>query len=133
MRYQSLLIQRPLKQRERNWLSQLFQKNFPGCDILKEQCEQAYVIAETRAPYLALRLATRAKTPYPYKKRVPCSYYANQPVGCPIDVLLHVVNGFIIELELYNAGGDELRYSDHIALNDLVHWDMFEQNTHHSS
>ncbi|MBF0776976.1 MULTISPECIES: hypothetical protein [Streptococcus] len=104
---------------EQKWLNLMLDVNFLGKDILKKQVSTAVIIdEEINFSNYSLILRTESSTPYPFGERVPLIMQAYQPSGIPIEFLLHVVNSFIAEFEVYNAAGDELDINQ-ISLEDI--------------
>ncbi|MGT2716674.1 hypothetical protein [Streptococcus respiraculi] len=94
---------------EQTWLHLMLDVEFLGRDILKNQLSSAKVIDEDiNFSNYSLILRTDSPEPYPLSERVPLIMQAYQFNGIPIEFLLHMVDGFVAELELYNAAGDAL-------------------------
>lgn len=98
-----------LTKREQVWLNKLFEPEFKGKEILKQQIENAKVIDRVYYPYGSLKFRVKEKVEkYPYNVRVPIEMRAFQKPLLPIVFLLHVIDGVVDELEIYTADLSEL-------------------------
>ena len=106
---------------EKQWLTLLLNQSFEGRKCILHQLENAKVVSEVLTPYISLKLKTNSTEKFPYKERVPAQMLALQSNGDSIDFLLHVVGGYIDELEIYStdlaAISPELIELDHIRYN----------------
>lgn len=76
-------------------------------------------------PIISLKLKTMSNSIFPFKERIPTQMLAFQPNGDSIDFLLHVVDGYIDELEIYSTSGNSLD-PNHILLNNIK-YDTFSK------
>lgn len=113
-------IKRPFNKREHTWLKNLLATTFIGKEIVEKQLAQAIVTAEVYGPYTSLILETTCEEYYPHPFRVPVVMVAYQPNGVPIEFLLHIVDGFVDELEIYWADGEMLSQTE-IELDKVVY------------
>ena len=65
-------------------------------------------ILEEGYSFISLKFKTENTNRYPYPVRVPVEMRAFQKNSAPIVFLLHVVNGFIDELELITADSSKI-------------------------
>jgi hypothetical protein len=93
---------RPLNSQEFGILNHLLSVNFPGRLMLKKQTESARVSEECEdcrtIKIIVDRISNNVAT---VKRRIPIEADANDIDGVKIHYLLHVVNGFIDELEIF--------------------------------
>lgn len=93
---------RPLSQAERNILAVLLAADFPG---KTELVEQASTITARRIDEDgSLEFSGAMGPPAKIVRRIPVEAEAEDRDGATIHVLLHVVDGFMKELELYRDG-----------------------------
>lgn len=110
---------RKIDKREKKWIDSLLNTNFKGKEILQEQVLHARVSCEEEYAYISLKFKVEAEIErFPYKVRVPVEMRAFQELSAPIIFLLHVMNGFIDELEIITADSSRLD-PDNITLNKV--------------
>lgn len=90
---------RPLEASERELLQGLLVQEFPGREELRRQLNT--VLAKRIDADGSIALQTGAADPAPVKSRVPTEGQCPDADGTVIHVLLHVVNGFMNELEIF--------------------------------
>ena len=93
---------RPLKTEERDILERLLQPEFPGRDELRRQLD--VVTAKQVSEDGTLVLQCGPCSPAPVRCRVPTEGECVDADGGIIQVLLHVVNGVMKELEIFKVG-----------------------------
>jgi len=96
---------RPLKLHERELLERLLEPEFPGRDELR--CQMGTVMARQIFEDGTLELRCSACQPAPVKCRVPTEGECRDVDGGVIQVLLHVVDGVMHELEILKVGPTE--------------------------
>ena len=103
-------MERELNAKERCWLDTLLQYDFLGKKELQEQIKHSLVCPDYQKGYISLKLMVNSEcSKVPFGERVPVEMIAYQPKDVPpVELLLHVINGYIDELEIYNAGGYEI-------------------------
>lgn len=107
-------MSRKLTDLEMKWLEVLLSYPFEGRSVIKEQLMTATVISENTYiseefyPYISLKFGTRSKKRFPFKERVPVQMLAIQSTGDSIDFMLHVIEGYIDELEIYSTNGNAI-------------------------
>lgn len=86
---------------EKELLWKLLQEDFPGVSELREQLAQTFVspIDENGS----LSLATTWRYPAAVSNRIPVEASYIDSDGVEVYVLLHVVSGYLDELEVYRA------------------------------
>ena len=97
---------RPLKTHERELLEKLLEPEFPGRDELRQQLNS--VTAKQILEDGTLALQCDSHHPAPVKWRIPTEGECRDAEGAGLHVLLHVVDGFMTELEIYKDGQSEL-------------------------
>lgn len=119
-------MSRKLTKLELKWLEVLLSYPFEGRDIINDQLKTATIISdktyieEDVYPYISLKFKTSSTEQFPFKKRVPVQMLAIQSTGDSIDFMLHVIDGYIDELEIYSTNGDAIIPSK-IELNNIKH------------
>lgn len=100
---------RPLSERERALLAHLLSFDFVGRDALNDQLQAALVSQIASESGLAFRTAGPSAQ---VKQRVPVEgRYIDGPLdagGASVEVLLHVVDGRMTELEVYKVDGSPI-------------------------
>ena len=92
---------------ERSLFGRMMSRDFPGRNELQAQLQ--HVEVEAIDSYGSLRLSTSPLArPAPVKARVPVEAVGHDSDGVPVYFLLHVVDGFASELEIYKADGSQI-------------------------
>ena len=102
---------RPLQQSEREILRRLLEDHPFQCrEELGKQLDSATarLIDEHNDNYGRIELRVADATPANVRFRVPVEAEYRDDDDCPVWVLLHVVNGFLDELEIVRADGQPL-------------------------
>jgi len=107
---------RPLTTYEREVLEKLLEPEFPGRDELRQQLNS--VTAKQIFEDGTLALKCDSTHPAPVKCRVPVEAQGEDADGVLISVALHVVHGFMNELEIVK--GDESKILRPPSPRDLV-------------
>jgi hypothetical protein len=100
----------PLSLNQKALLDRLLSKPFPGSEELKKQvadCEAKPTGDDDN--YGSVYLTTRSKQPAKVALRVPVEGLVDDSDDSSVDVLLHVVDGFINELEIVKLDGTPLK------------------------
>lgn len=94
---------RDLTPSERSLLFFLLESHFPGRDELKAQAQTAKVSGECvpGCPSIFLVVDREKVIPAPVTKRVPVEAEGADADGVKVHVLLHVVGGYLSELEMF--------------------------------
>jgi hypothetical protein len=97
---------RELTQYERRVANALLDTKFPGSEVLKKQFDYATArLMVTDDNYGSIVLTTKGSEPANIKLRVPVTALTRDESGGPVEILLHVVNGFVHELEFVRLDG----------------------------
>lgn len=93
---------RPLSDYEKQILTKLFKKPFPGRKELIEQVGKSKVksIDEYNDNWGSIEFKTESHKKANTESRVPIQGVTRDKDGIEIDIFLHVVNGFINEVEI---------------------------------
>ena len=94
---------RNLYESERYWIEKLLEAEFKEKEILIEQILKAKVFFEQGYEFISLKFKVEATPKYPHTVRVPVVMRVFQKDATPIIFLLHVINGYIDELEIITA------------------------------
>ncbi len=98
---------RPLDSRERDLIQKLLEPDFPGRDELRAQLPGLTARQILDDGTIELRCDTDVRASV--RQRVPTEGSCKDTDGGTIDVLLHVVDGLMYELEILKHGGPILR------------------------
>ena len=93
---------RPLLEAEKKILAVLLAADFPGKEALAEQSANATARRVDDDGSLEFRIADGP--PAQVVRRIPVEAEAEDADGATVHILLHVVDGYINELELYRDG-----------------------------
>ena len=99
---------RKLNETEQFWIEKVLEIDFKGKKYLLGQVLRAKVHVEYGYDFISLKFKTEENEKYPYPVRVPVEMRAFQEKSTPIVFLLHVVNGFIDELEVITADSSKI-------------------------
>jgi hypothetical protein len=101
---------RELAPNERALLEQLLDSGPIGEEALREQLETVRVTAETHGDSRSIRLRVGRDVPRSESSpRIAAEGMASDDDGVQIDVLLHVVDGCMDELEVYRVDGEQIQ------------------------
>ena len=98
---------RPLQTHERELLEKLLEPEFPGRDELRQQLNS--VTAKQVFEDGTLALQCDSAHPAPVKWPVPTEGECPDADGLTIHVLLHVVDGFMVQLQIFKYGESEIQ------------------------
>jgi hypothetical protein len=106
-----LIDPRVLTRQERELLELLLTKNFPGREELRHQLESARVCGEYGLgdPTVVLCVDQSAAKHASVDHRIPVEANGSDSDGMKIHILVHVVDGFLAELEIYREDGEAIR------------------------
>ena len=112
-------MERRLNAKEQGWLEALLKSDFKGRAELQKQINNAYIKPNYNKGYISLVFNVHSICgEFPFGVSVPVEMIAFQPNNIPpVQLLLHVVNGYISELEIFNAGGYEI--SDEFCIDNV--------------
>jgi hypothetical protein len=112
---------RDLREDERALIGKLLAQSFNGRDEVAAQLQGAQVIAEGVGDTRTLRFAAPCgdAPPAPTALRIPVEGIADDADGVAITVLLHVVDRWVTELEVYRVDGKAIRNSEQPILHTL--------------
>lgn len=116
---------RNLYKNEQYWIKKILEVEFKGKKLLLQQVLSSKVFLEEGYDFVSLKFKTEETEKYPYQVRVPIEMRVFQKDSAPIVFLLHIVNGFIDELELITADSSKIDISNIIF--DEVEYVINEQ------
>ena len=100
---------RPLNNLENKWINKLLSVDFKGKNIIQKQLENSSVILNEEYSYISLMFCPNSKTDiFPFNIRVPVEMRVFQGDSAPIVFLLHIINGYINELEILTADSSKI-------------------------
>jgi hypothetical protein len=96
---------RPLGPREEEILHRLLSVPFPGREELLAQLPQTWVSGTCACgcPSVALTVNRPQVGRAPVRRRIPIEGRTRDSDGTPVEVLLHVRDGYLSELEIYRV------------------------------
>jgi hypothetical protein len=92
---------------EKALFKRMLETDFHGRDVVRRQLEACQVT--TVLSDGTIKIHTPIKDRAPVRFRVPVDAYGNDSDGMRIDILLHVVDGIVVELEIYKIGSNLIR------------------------
>lgn len=108
---------RELSEYEKQVIKKMCSVDFQGREIILEQFETAKVSGQCTCGCKSILIEVDHNCQkYMYPLRVPIEMYSNDKDGVPIIYLLHVINGYINELEIFRA--DSFPMCDVSSLNN---------------
>jgi hypothetical protein len=126
MRHRSILIKPPrsILPQERAILDNLLSANFPGKQMLQKQAASALVSEECEdCKTIKLVVDHVIDNAAEVKRRIPIEAEADDVDGKKIHFLLHVVNGFIDELEIFREDSNTIKRFPESKLLTLINLD----------
>jgi hypothetical protein len=102
---------RDLTPTEHQILERLLSYAFPGRDELRDQLLETKVggVCTCGCPTLDLVTESLEHLRAPVRRRVPIEASYDDADGGQVSILVHVVNGFLNELEFYRPDGQDIR------------------------
>jgi hypothetical protein len=99
-------VERELTEYEKRVANALLHVSFPGSEVFRKQFEHATArLMTTNDNYGSIVVTTNSLEPANIGRRVPVTALTRDEAGGPVEILLHVVNGFIHELEFVRLDG----------------------------
>lgn len=94
---------------EKDWLEEIFSKRFQYRNELINQINNAKIEREYTDFYLSLKFKVDSGIP-PVQTdiRVPIEMRIYKEKQVPVQVLLHIVHGYISEVEIFNADSSKI-------------------------
>lgn len=94
---------------ERQWLEHILSVPFVQRDDIVKQINDAEIVREYTDGYLSLQFRPSVTAPpLSIQKRVPVEMRAFREDKSPIQFLLHIVNGYVSELEIFCADSSDI-------------------------
>ena len=111
--------ERSLSNEERQWLDKLLSFDFKGRNIINEQVDFCSVVGYCGCGCRTIDLHVDRTLPkYPFEKRIPVEMIVTPENEVPIVFYLHVVDGYINELEVFKA--DSSPINQEIAIDKAI-------------
>ena len=105
-----LIVNNDLSAVERNWLEVMLSNDFLYRTELIEQINHAEIVREYTKYYLSLKFkVSRAVSATGCNTRIPVEMRIYKSGCVPIQFLLHIVDGYISELEIFSADSSEIK------------------------
>ena len=107
-----------LKESEKTWLKCMFKPNFKDKNILMKQAKESLVTTLYDEGFISIKFSNFQGDKYPHSVRVPVEMRAFQEESAPIVFMLHVIEGYLDEVEIFSADGSTI-IGDNISLDKL--------------
>ena len=102
-------MSRALNSSEMLWIEKLLTVNFKGKEILQKQLAKTGVTVNEEFSFISLKFnVDKSIEKFPFNVRVPVEMRAFQGESAPIVFLLHVIDGFANELEIFPADSSKI-------------------------
>ena len=96
--------ERELRTEEKYYLEKMTSVNFLGRDILSDQIQSVKVVGYCNCGCRSIHLQVNRNLPsFQYKIRVPVEMIVESEEDIPIVFLLHIIEGYLDELEVFKA------------------------------
>ncbi len=94
---------------EKEWLELILSKNFFYKEEVINQINRATIIREYTDYYLALKFQVKdMMPPIPTNIRMPVEMRVREKEKVPIQFLLHVIQGYVAELEVFKSDSSKI-------------------------
>lgn len=108
-----------LLRNEKEWLEVLLSVNFTGRECISYQINHSEIEREYTKYYLIMKFSCRDYVQaVNIKERVPVEMRVYKEGKVPLEFLLHIINGFVAELEIFYADSSEIS-GDLVITNDI--------------
>lgn len=105
---------------EKSIIEELLSKPFQGRDILLEQLNNAKVNGQCTCGCLSVTISVSQESrKFPFKARIPVEINVVQQ-EVPVMILLHVVEGYINELEILRADSEPLTENIDLSNKEII-------------
>lgn len=112
---------RNFSQIERAWVEAILSVDFFGKEIILKQLDSAQILRDYNIGYISLKInVNRSIEKVPFQIRVPIEMRATKKDDVPIIFLLHFVDGFVDELEIFNADSSPISDNIYIEKKDII-------------
>lgn len=106
---------RELANDEQTWIEKMLDIDLPNKDILIEQLKHSKVIGQCMCGCKTINIQVDHRIEkYPYGERIPVEVMSYESGQAPIMFLLHVVDGYINELEVLRADSTPITGEIHL-------------------
>lgn len=94
---------------EKAWLEMMLSVDFSGKEIILKQLNNAQISRDYNVGYISLKVnVDKIIQQFPYQVRVPLEMRVIGKNDIPIVFLLHVIDGFVDEIEIFNADSSSI-------------------------
>ena len=107
-----------LKESEKTWLKCMFKPNFKDKNILMKQAKESLVTTLYDEGFISIKFSNFQGDKYPNSVRVPVEMRAFQEESAPIVFMLHVIEGYLDEVEIFSSDASII-IGDNISLDKL--------------
>jgi len=114
-------MMRPLNALESEWIKKILAVDFKGKKILQQQVSLSLVTSKNYDSVVSILFdVCKSASKFPYAERVPIEMRAFQKDRNPILFLIHVVGGYICELEVLTADSSKIQVGE-IRIDSIEH------------
>lgn len=99
---------RKLSEVEIKWIEDIFKVDFKDKDVLITQVQHCLVTSTYNSGFISLKFHVDIEEKYPHSVRVPVEMRVFLKDRAPIVFLIHVIQGYLDELEIFSADGSEI-------------------------
>ena len=98
-----------LSKQEQRWLESILSCDFQGKSEIVQQIENATIIRDYTRGYLSMKFdVDKSLKPVSISRRVPVEMRVYKKNEIPLQFLLHIVHGYVDELEIFYADSSEI-------------------------
>lgn len=106
---------------EKTWLEVMLCVDFLGKEIILKQLDKAQISRDYNVGYISLKLKVDKNIQkFPYQIRVPIEMRVTGKYDVPIVFLLHVIDGFVDELEIFSADSSPISSNICIERKEII-------------
>lgn len=114
---------------EKLWLEAMFNRNFLGKEILIMQINSADVIREYNVGYISIKFKNiKTVQKFPYSIRVPIEMRVVGKNNVPAVFIIHIIDGFVDELEIFNADSSSVSKDIKIKDQEIIIDKLIQKN-----
>ncbi len=106
---------------EKVWLESMLSVDFLGKEIILKQLDNAQISRDYNVGFISLKFnVDKSIQQFIYRGRVPIEMRVTGKNEIPIVFLLHVIDGFVDELEIFNADSSPISNYIQIQKKDVI-------------
>lgn len=106
---------------EKAWLEAMLSVDFLGKEIISKQLDNAQISRDYNVGYISLKInVDKSIEQFPFQIRVPIEMRVSGKDDIPIVFLLHVIDGVVDELEIFNADSSPISGNIYIEKKEVI-------------